>query len=563
MESKRKNKSGGKDTLAQMETIANNAKGSRFTDEFRNAICKETHTVSETFNCNQIQATLFSVIFNLNFTRSSVDIEDISNYLDCTPITIVRHMNELEGLCGLKVLCRLYTGSKQNRSQSNMLDSLSYFVNRKVLDVLLRGEKYTPGSTAADDSFDLIRKVAILFNQHDKANLSYKELEQEIESLLSENERLDFVRQLKRYNLHFYDELILLYLFNHFLDGEESVDFSQMTGTVFPDFRIQLEIRRAFLDGSNKLLLEDLVELEDGFFRSDRVLRLSERGFDLLIGVDKKLFRKSTDKKFMDLIMADEIRDKALFYNAREKQQLHFLKETLNQDKYTELVDRLNHEGMKTGFTVLFHGVPGVGKTESVFQIARETGRDIKMVTISETKSMWYGQSEKLIKEVFDQYRKQVEKSEVTPILLFNEADGVFSSRKQIGHSNVDQTENAIQNIILQEMEDLEGILIATTNLLQNLDKAFDRRFLYKIRFDKPDFKNRIRIWKDRIEGLSISVLKTLAEKYEFTGGQIDNIARKFLMQKVLYGSTDLTKIEKFCEEEMLEGTTHNKIGFR
>ncbi len=563
MESKRKNKAGSKDTLAQMETIANNAKGSRFTDDFRNSICKETRAVSETFNCNEIQSTLFSVIFNLNFTRSSVDIEGISNYMDCAPITIVRHMQELEGLCGLKVLCRIYTGSKQNRSQSNTLDSVSYFVNRKVLDVLLKGEKYTPGSTAADDSFDLIHKVAVLFNQHDKANLSFKELEQEIESLFSENERLDFVIQLKRYNLHFYDELILLYLFNHFLDGEESVDFAESIRLLFPDFKFQLAIRRAFLDGTNELLSKDLVEMEEGFFRSDRTLKLSERGLDLLIGVDKKLFKKSTDKKSMDLIMADEIRDKALFYNTREKQQLLFLKETLKQGKYTDLVDRLGDEGMKTGFTVLFHGVPGVGKTESVFQIARQTGRDIKMVTISETKSMWYGQSEKLIKDVFDQYRRQVEKSEITPILLFNEADGIFSSRKQIGHSNVDQTENAIQNIILQEMEDLEGILIATTNLLQNLDKAFDRRFLYKIRFDKPDFKNRIRIWKDRIEGLSPIELRTIANKYEFTGGQIDNIARKLLMQKVLYGRTDLAKLERFCEEENLEGTVHSRIGFR
>jgi SpoVK/Ycf46/Vps4 family AAA+-type ATPase len=185
------------------------------------------------------------------------------------------------------------------------------------------------------------------------------------------------------------------------------------------------------------------------------------------------------------------------------------------------------------------------------------------MVTISETKSMWYGQSEKLIKDVFDQYRRQAEKSEITPILLFNEADGVFSSRKQIGHSNVDQTENAIQNIILQEMEDLEGILIATTNLTQNLDKAFERRFLYKIRFDKPDFKNRIRIWKDRIDGLTPPELRTLAGKYEFTGGQIDNIARKLLMQKVLYGLTDVVKLEKFCEEENLDGSNQKRIGYR
>jgi SpoVK/Ycf46/Vps4 family AAA+-type ATPase len=70
---------------------------------------------------------------------------------------------------------------------------------------------------------------------------------------------------------------------------------------------------------------------------------------------------------------------------------------------------------------------------------------------------------------------------------------------KSIGSGNVDQTENAIQNIILEEMENLDGILIATTNLTENLDKAFERRFLFKIRFDKPTLEAKTNIWKDKI----------------------------------------------------------------
>ena len=83
------------------------------------------------------------------------------------------------------------------------------------------------------------------------------------------------------------------------------------------------------------------------------------------------------------------------------------------------------------------------------------------MVDISETKSMWYGESEKRIKKIFDTYRGYLKTCDIAPILLFNEADAVIGKRKEAGQGSIDQTENAIQNILLQEMENLEGIMIA------------------------------------------------------------------------------------------------------
>jgi SpoVK/Ycf46/Vps4 family AAA+-type ATPase len=229
---------------------------------------------------------------------------------------------------------------------------------------------------------------------------------------------------------------------------------------------------------------------------------------------------------------------------------------------YKGLTNRLGKCGMKTGIAVLFYGPPGTGKTESVFQIARQAGRDLLQVTISETKSKWFGESERKIKEVFDRYRKLVEDSEIIPILFFNEADGIFGSRKQTGDSSVDQTENAIQNIILQEMEDLKGIMIATTNMTQNFDKAFDRRFLYKIHFEKPTPEARSHIWKDKISSLTDAAALQFAETHNLSGGQIDNVARKYLMSRVLQGKIPTNQqLEAWCREENL-CTEIKKIGF-
>ena len=116
---------------------------------------------------------------------------------------------------------------------------------------------------------------------------------------------------------------------------------------------------------------------------------------------------------------------------------------------------------------------------------------------------MWVGESEKNIKGIFDDYRKMVKQSAKTPILLFNEADAIIGKRMVGAEKAVDKLENNIRNIILQEIEQLDGILIATTNLAENMDKAFERRFLYKVKFEKPDLHGRLQIWQTMIPSLN------------------------------------------------------------
>ena len=179
---------------------------------------------------------------------------------------------------------------------------------------------------------------------------------------------------------------------------------------------------------------------------------------------------------------------------------------------------------------------------------------------------MWYGESEKIIKKIFSDYRKSCRGNAKKPILLFNEADAIFSKRRSIGSGNgsIDQTENTIQNIILEEMEKLEGILIATTNLEGNLDAAFERRFLFKIRYEKPSLQAKTDIWRDKLPSLSETDARTLASGFDFSGGEIDNIVRKATMEEVISGrAPSLGDIVSFCEHERLAGGVKGaRIGF-
>ena len=144
-------------------------------------------------------------------------------------------------------------------------------------------------------------------------------------------------------------------------------------------------------------------------------------------------------------------------------------------------------------------------------------------------------------------------------------ADAIIGKRQVGAERAVEKMENSIQNIILQEIEQLDGILIATTNLAENMDKAFERRFLYKIQFEKPDLNCRTQIWQAMIPPLNDADASYLAGKYDFSGGEIENIARHFTILTILHGQPEnmVKSLVEFCENERLEGSrTKRKIGF-
>ena len=178
------------------------------------------------------------------------------------------------------------------------------------------------------------------------------------------------------------------------------------------------------------------------------------------------------------------------------------------------------------------------------------------------------GESEKQVKAMFDTYRSLVRTSERAPILAVNEADAIFNKRITNVEQSVDQMNNAITDIILNEMENLNGILIATTNLVGNMmdkkDNAMERRFLFKVEFKAPGEDVRRSIWKSRLPHLSDEDAGALASEFKLSGGNIDNVARKSVVDYVLTGSQDdVETIRKYCGEESVSKKKEvRRIGF-
>lgn len=240
------------------------------------------------------------------------------------------------------------------------------------------------------------------------------------------------------------------------------------------------------------------------------------------------------------------------------------LESLLQENRFAAVQENLAKHGMRRGFACIFYGAPGTGKTGSVLQLARKTVRGIMIVDVPNLRDKFVGETEKNTKAIFDKYRKACKNSKLAPILLFNEADAVLCKRNEGAATAVDKMENAMQNIILQEMENLEGIMIATTNLTNNLDKAFERRFLYKIEFPKPTPNESQHVWHAMLPEISETEAFELAKQYSFSGGQIENIARKQLVNAVLTGEdkVSMEAIKDACKTELFNNNTTRRIEF-
>jgi hypothetical protein len=261
-------------------------------------------------------------------------------------------------------------------------------------------------------------------------------------------------------------------------------------------------------------------------------------------------------------IHPDEIKTKALFYNKKATDDVMLLREILKPANIKTFKQTMDKSGGCAGISVLLHGGPGTGKTELAKQLAKSTGRSLLMFEVSQQRSKFFGESEKRIKEIFDFYSEVVSLKKRAPILFFNEADSVFQNR-QSGSSNTAATENAVQTILLNELEKLEGILICTTNRAFAFDEAFNRRFLMHIELEAPEKEVRVKLLKHYFPLLMQTECEKIAEKYLFTAAELTNINKMICLQSI---SQKKPTNFYLAIETYLEGLGKNnfsKIGFR
>lgn len=545
-----------KTLLQHIEYIIELAEGSKLNDAFYEQATQSIHYIAKKMKLSSNQTIIFALFLERN-NGNYIYPNDLAKFLGCLNIKILSMINDVDELENRHLIrCHL----DHNKIKC-------YRVPLEVVDAVKQNiaYEYNPKNNKNLTIEQLFRQMEQLFDERENEEISCETLESELKSLIEDNTALVFCRQIKEMDKIYDDDhnLLLLLLFCHcFINlDDDSIGFQDFEYLYEEKWTFR-KIKSSLQNGNNKLIKMKILEHDtDNRFASKEYFRISDKTKEqLFLELDIKI-KQSENKK--GLILHDAITVKELFYNKREQSQIAQLTSLLQEENFANVQKRLKTNGMRKGFACLFHGDSGTGKTETVYQIARSTGRDIMMVDISETKSCWFGESEKKIKEIFERYKAFVQTNKTIPILLFNEADAVIAKRKNVESGNVAQTENAIQNIILQELENLDGIMIATTNLTQNLDKAFERRFLYKIEFEKPNAEAKKMIWRSMIPELSSHEAEELSATYDFSGGQIENIIRKRTVDIILNGTEpSMEDMHNYCRNELLYKNNERKIGF-
>lgn len=414
------------------------------------------------------------------------------------------------------------------------------------------------------DEIDFLNYFADRYESRRGDDLSASKIQRELFKYEGEHQKLKMIQRV-RDEIEERNSRFFLYDVAH--DVMKGGD-SNLNATICDlyDGSERYSVASRMMDESDVLFKKGLLEFTKKGSLTDAYITLTNKAKKLIFGDKAFLFEDALDEKL--LIKSDSIKAKKLFYSKQNQKEIDRLKNALKDETLNKIQERLDEQGLPTGVAVLLYGAPGTGKTESVLQIARETGRHVVHVDISEAKSAWFGESEKRVKKIFTSYKNVCEackkKGEKIPILLFNEADAIISKRKDSNAGNCAQTENAIQNIILEELENLKGIFVATTNLAGNMDGAFERRFLFKVKFENPSVESKTFIWKDKLSWLDESQAKAFAVGYDFSGGQIDNIVRKIAMNEVISGERPaMAEIHEMCKSEKIEAeNAGRKIGF-
>ncbi len=420
------------------------------------------------------------------------------------------------------------------------------------------------------DTIELLHKISISQQGFTESSLSAGRLQNKL-SLL--NKRI-------KARLDMTDEPIVVEAFfkeKEFDDREQKIflallkeEYSGGEGQ-FRDMNTLIELisvdeydkirNRALLEDGSKLLNDNILDYEEilnMFGGISRSFYLQEEILQRIIHPNKK--KKVTTLKLDKLVEEQDLFEYINPTTSLNDVVLHpdtkAVLDTVVRQVDKEVFAKLKAWGLRDkrkgiDARIIFYGHPGTGKTMTAMSLAKTLKRPVLSFDCSKILSMYVGESEKNVRKIFDDFKSLSKKAKVDPILLLNEADQFLSGRTEGAGSSADKMHNQMQNIFLEQIEQFEGILIATTNLLDNLDKAFSRRFNYKIEFKKPDREQRKRLWHfmlpeaaDYEEGFDVAELS----KHEVTGGQINLIIRN-TAYKVAVREESVFTMQDFREE--------------
>ena len=512
--------------------------------------------LQERLNLSRIQVLILTSVlyYSAKHSGRKCNMDDLANLLHMHPLRVLQLRDEF---CVLDELG--YIVNYQNK------DGWSLSMVGEALESLAMDIPFDPQILKLESNFDFLCKA----NRFIKEGHRYDEdgtIAKNINRLMKQNQHLALVQNLQNIKDE-PDMWFMLLMMTTLAIEEDSYVNARDLAQMLSERTVRI-ILKQIMDNKHPFAKQGYIDLRN---QAGQVQQgewvLSQEGWLAMLDNQEEvesIVPIEEDENINMLTSYKQLAQRPLYFSDKTEEQVQTLTNLLHEEQLSKVRQALKTHNMPLGFCCLFYGAPGTGKTELVQQLAIATQRDLFQVNIATLRDKYVGESEKQLKRIFDKYRSLVRTQEHAPILFFNEADAIFGNRMENTQHSVDKMENAIQNIILQEMEVLDGIMICTTNLTSCLDKAFDRRFIYKVEFEKPTNQARKLIWQSMLSSLNDEQATELANRFDFSGGQIQNISRKQVINAIFSGKDELDydQIKLDCQNESISRNSRGKVGF-
>ncbi len=275
-----------------------------------------------------------------------------------------------------------------------------------------------------------------------------------------------------------------------------------------------------------------------------------------------KSFKPDYHHNFPAELLTTKLEWKDLFLEQETIDEIQNIETWLTyQHKIMEELELRKH--LKLGYRALFHGTSGTGKTLTATLLGKNLGLDVYRVDLSMISSKWIGETTKNLARLFDMAENK------NWILFFDEAESLFGKRSQNVERATDAYYNQEVGYMLQRIENYDGLVILATNLLDNIDTAFMRRFQSLVYFPVPSPSQQMALWRNIFaKGLPLSKnvsLKILSEKYVLTASNITNVLGYATIKTLQNKTKSITMqtLTNAIEKELKKANMRESVGFK
>lgn len=523
--------------------------------DFINAKNLSKNTLTKSLNCSIYEARILQYMAKALLCKQNnfLVAQVIEGAFKATGESSLKYLKYIKSLLNLEYIVLI--GESNNIMLLELLNA-NIALSQSFLGILENGKNdfdlpnivaYSNDLDYLKDEFvkiNLLHKLSLLRkNQHSDSRI-YHQTQDNLASMIDcINKRLQITDKkihilafLKSYHLSNDEKTIFLAILReeYYAQNERFREMNTLIELISDDEYAKINNKYIFSDKS-ALIKNGLIDYDEDILSSFDGI---ERSFYIPEHILQTIISPQTHKNSHIHSIDSLIKNQDIFELITPKENLSHIilpqktKDTLElliRQLDLKVINRLKKWGLKDNkkgidAKIIFYGNPGTGKTITAYALANALKKPILSLDCSKVLSMYVGESEKNVRRIFEIYNEITKNIKKDAILLLDEADQFLTQRSVLINSSVDKMYNQMQNIFLEQIERFDGILIATTNLLDNIDQAFSRRFNYKIEFPKPNIEQRCEIWKQLLPKMASYEKNFDVEKlaaFNLTGGQI------------------------------------------